>query len=138
MPSSLISVANLLLAKLKMEPLPEPARRPDIISHITGFSVQKDYGMDADKWREAMELGVITAPKKGHIPYAVVQRIYDDGSITLIQPAGVPPDVRGKNECFAKNRQRKTKAIARLKKKLAEKHGHHTGEECDKCFWDKE
>ena len=103
---------------------------------ITGFGIKGAYGLTPEQWRDAMELGFVGAPKKDIQTYGLVQRMDDKGNIFVIQPAGLPPDVRAKNENDAKNRQRKTKLVARLKKKLEEKHSAHTGDECDECFWD--
>jgi len=68
----------------------------------------------------------------------VLMEVQTDGSVELVMPMGVAPDTAGYNRNRAFQKERKTKAQARLREKLAEKHAPHTGEECDRCFWEKD
>ena len=68
-----------------------------------------------------------------HYAYAL-----EDGSVQMFLPAGTPPDLVSGIMSNVRVVERKSKMVARLRKKFAEKHEHHTGEECDRCFWGKE
>jgi len=87
-------------------------------------------------WNEVLTQKAVRprAYKQGN---KVVWEEFADGHIELVMPLGTAPAQRGYNENDAFQFQRKTKMVARLRKKHAEKHAKHTGAECDKCFWDK-
>ena len=67
----------------------------------------------------------------------VLMETQPDGSVELLMPMGVPPDTAGYNRNRAFQKERKTKARAKARAKLEAKHAPHTGEDCDRCFWEK-
>jgi hypothetical protein len=60
----------------------------------------------------------------------------EDGEMNMIVPAGMPPDMVGRYKAAFGKVKAKDDMRRRLREKLAQKHAHHTGEECDKCFWE--
>jgi hypothetical protein len=49
------------------------------------------------------------------------RQVNDDGSIVVIIPDNLPPDTKAYNLNNAKNQEKKTKMVARLRAKLAKK-----------------
>ena len=75
--------------------------------------------------------------KKGvsHGSDAITVRM-EDGSLNMVTPAGMPPDMVGRYKAGFAKLKAADDTRRRLRAKLAQKHAHHTGEECDKCFWE--
>ena len=76
--------------------------------------------------------------KKGVSHGADVITVRDEaGEMNMVHPAGMPPDMIGRYKAGFAKLKAKDDLRRRLREKLAKKHEHHTGEECDTCFWDK-
>jgi hypothetical protein len=93
------------------------------------------------EFRNAMREEVLTQkairPRSYKQGAKIVLEEFEDGSIDCLMPIGTNSAQRGYNENEARQLEKKTKMMARLRKKHAEKHAKHTGAECDTCFWEK-
>jgi hypothetical protein len=68
-------------------------------------------------------LNLSNSTAKGHHGSFVTtyRSVNDDGSIIVVLPDNLPPDTRAYNINNARNQEKKTKMVARLRAKLAKK-----------------
>jgi len=75
-------------------------------------------------WAEAeLQAAVLTQKVNANVDSGpamkVLMRTKEDGRVEVVMPMGVPPDTRGYNLNRAFQKERKSKVVARLQKKLA-------------------
>ena len=61
----------------------------------------------------------------------------ENGELEMFLPAGMPPDQINRYSAGFGQMKSKDDTRRRLLAKLDAKHAHHTGDECDRCFWKK-
>jgi hypothetical protein len=137
---------DTILAKLEMGGFAErakterakiTARRKEELMELTMLLADTLHTKE-NRERRAFVLNQKANPKlDSGSPMKVLMETQPDGSVELVMPMGAPPDSKGYNRNRAFQKQRKTKAQARLREKFEEKHHAHTGEECGRCFWEK-
>lgn len=137
--TTLVDIANTMLRELGYAELPK-TKTADKLMLPNGDKKGRQIEAD-DEDRELLKYAVMTQKANAWLDSGagmkVLMETQPDGSVELVMPMGVAPDTAGYNRNRAFQKERKTKAQARLRAKLAEKHAHHTGDECDRCFWEK-
>jgi len=135
--TTLVDIANTMLRELGFAELPT-TKTPTLTTN--GDAKERLVEVDDDD-RELLKYAVMTQKANAWLDSGagmkVLMETQPDGSVELVMPMGVAPDTAGYNRNRAFQRERRTKAQARLRAKLAQKHAHLTGEECDLCFWEK-
>ena len=136
--TTLVDIANKMLRELGYAELP----KTKTTTAMTTNGDARERAVEVyDEDRELLKYAVMTQKANAWLEKGagmkVLMETQPDGSVELVMPIGVAPDTAGYNRNRAFQKERKTKAQARLRAKLAEKHAHHTGEECDLCFWEK-
>lgn len=140
--TTLVDIANTMLRELGFAELPTTKTKTKTEKTMTSNGDEKERLVEVyDDDRELLKYAVMTQKANSWLDSGagmkVLMETQPDGSVELVMPMGVAPDTAGYNRNRAFQKERRTKAQARLRAKLAQKHAHHTGEECDLCFWEK-